>query len=61
MRLWRRQERMDKQYISRLLSQYGLRQILADSNITIVEALEVLEELGFIDLEQYGDEHGADD
>jgi hypothetical protein len=61
MRLWRRQERMDKQYISKLLSQYGLRQILADSNITIVEALEVLEELGFIDLEQYGDEHGADD
>ena len=61
MRLWRRQERMDKQYISRLLSQYGLRQILADSSITIVEALEVLEELGFIDLEQYGDEHGADD
>jgi len=60
MRLWRRQERMDKQYISKLLSQYGLRQILADSNITIVEALEVLEELGFIDLEQYGDEHGAD-
>ncbi len=61
MRLWRRQERMDRQYISKLLSQYGLRQILADSNITIVEALEVLEELGFIDLEQYGDEHGADD
>ena len=61
MRLWRRQERMHKQYISKLLSQYGLRQILADSNITIVEALEVLEELGFIDLEQYGDEHGADD
>jgi DNA-binding GntR family transcriptional regulator len=52
---------MDRQYISKLLSQYGLRQILADSNITIVEALEVLEELGFIDLEQYGDEHGADD
>ena len=52
---------MDKQYISKLLSQYGLRQILADSNITIVEALEVLEELGFIDLEQYGDEHGTDD
>jgi len=61
MRLWRRQERMDRQYISKLLSQYGLRQILADSNITIVEALEVLEELGFIDLEQYGDEHGTDD
>jgi hypothetical protein len=30
--------------------------LLADSNITVVEALEVLDELGFIDLEQYKDQ-----
>lgn len=45
-----------KRYISELLSKYGLRQILVDSNITIVEALEILEELGFVDLEQYQEE-----
>ena len=50
-----------KQYISTLLQKYGLRQLLADSNITIVEALEILDELGFIDLEQYRNEDGADD
>lgn len=42
-----------KQYISYLLKTYGLRQLLADSNITIVEALEILDQLGFIDLDQY--------
>jgi hypothetical protein len=50
---------MDKHYISELLQQYGLRQILSDSNITVVDALEILDELGFIDLEQYKD--GTDD
>jgi hypothetical protein len=45
-----------KHYISYLLKTYGLRQLLADSNITVVEALEVLDELGFIDLEQYKDQ-----
>ena len=50
-----------KQYISYLIQRYGVRQILADNNITIVEAFEVLDELGFIDLEQYRNEDGSDD
>lgn len=45
-----------RQYINYLLKTYGLRQILDDNNITVVEALEILDELGFIDLEQYKDE-----
>ena len=44
-----------RQYINYLLKTYGLRQILDDNNITVVEALEILDELGFIDLEQYKD------
>jgi len=59
MRLWKWSAQMDKHYISELLQKYGLRQILSDSNITIVDALEILDELGFIDLEQYKD--GTDD
>jgi len=59
MRLWKWSGQMDKHYISKLLQDYGLRQILDDSNITIVDALEILDELGFIDLEQYED--GRDD
>jgi len=50
-----------KQYISYLIQRYGVRQILADSNTTIVEAFEILDELGFIDLEQYRNEDGSDD
>ena len=50
-----------KQYISYLIQKYGVRQILADSNLTIVEAFEILDELGFIDLEQYKEEDGPDD
>ena len=45
-----------RQYINYLLKTYGLRQILDDNKITVVEALEILDELGFIDLEQYKDE-----
>jgi len=52
---------MDKRYISKILSDYGLQRILADNGITIVEALEVLEELRFIDLEQYRNQDGPDD
>jgi hypothetical protein len=50
-----------KQYINYLIQKYGVRQLLADSSFTIVEALEVLDELGFIDLEQYRNEDGSDD
>lgn len=45
-----------KRYISELISKYGVRQLLDDSNITIIEALEILWELGFLDLSQYDEE-----
>jgi len=44
---------MNKRIIKQLLKDYGLRQILEDNNISIVEVLQVLDELGYLDLEQY--------
>lgn len=40
-------------FIKQLLRDYGLRQILQDNNISIVEVLQILDELGYLDLEQY--------
>ncbi len=47
-----------RRFIKDILVNYGLAQVLRDNQITIVEVIEVLEELGYINLEQYDDRHG---
>jgi len=42
-------------HITELIDLYGLDRILEDSQITLAEALDILDELGFVCLEQYGD------
>ncbi len=46
--------RQDK--IEELLENYGLERILEDNQLTLREALDILEELGFLNLEMYYDE-----
>jgi len=42
-------------HITELIDLYGLDRILEDSQITLAEALDILDELGFVCLEQYND------
>jgi hypothetical protein len=50
-------EAMNKRlnHITELIEAYGLDRILEDNQITLPEALDILDELGFVCLEQYGD------
>jgi len=48
-------------HITELIDLYGLDRILEDSQITLAEALDILDELGFVCLEQYGDYDVDDD
>ena len=41
--------------ITELIELYGLERILEDSQITLAEALDILDELGFVYLDQYDD------
>lgn len=44
---------MTKSEIEDLLDKYGLERILEDSGLVIADVIDILEETGFIDLEQY--------
>ena len=44
---------MTKREIEDLLDKYGLDMILEDSGLVMTDVIDILEELGFIDLEQY--------
>jgi len=44
---------MTKSEIEDLLDRYGLYRILEDSGLVMADVIDILEELGFIDLEQY--------
>lgn len=44
---------MQPNQIAEILELYGLERILEDNQITLVEAIEILEELQFLDLEMY--------
>ena len=44
---------MTEDNIKRILEQYGLRRILSDNRISLVQMLDVLESLGYINLEMY--------
>ena len=44
---------MTKSEINEILDAYGLEMILEDSGLVIADVVDILEELGFIDLEQY--------
>lgn len=50
----------DKTYeeVLDLIEAYGFETILTDNNIKQAEALMLLDELGFLDLEMYEDDHG---
>lgn len=42
-------------HITELIDLYGLDRLLQDSQITLAEAMDILDELGFVCLEQYDD------
>ena len=43
------------EHITELIELYGLERILEDSQITLAEVLDILDELGFVYLDQYDD------
>jgi hypothetical protein len=47
---------MQKEQIQRLIEDYGLKNILADHNLTMWKVLEILDNLGYIYLERYEQE-----
>ena len=47
---------MTKSEINEILDAYGLERILEDNGHVIADVVDILEELGFIDLEQYRDD-----
>ena len=51
---------MKKKKIYDCLERYGLDRILEDNQITLLDCLDILEELGFICLEMYEDEELPD-
>jgi hypothetical protein len=44
-----------KERIKALIEAYGYQRILADHNLTLWKALEILDDLGYIYLERYED------
>ena len=42
--------------VSKMMKQYGFRQILADHDLTPAEVIQVLHDHGYINLERYEDE-----
>ena len=51
---------MRRHYIKKVLETYGLSRVLRDNGITIYEALEILEDLYFLDLDMYDDDNYDD-
>ena len=49
------------EHITELIDLYGLERILEDSQVTLAEALDILDELGFVYLEQYDACYVGDD
>ena len=48
------------EYITELIETYGLEQILCDAELTLPQVLDLLDELGYLYLEQYEGEVNAD-
>jgi hypothetical protein len=46
---------MRKEEVEYILEAYGLDRILEDNQMKLVDILEILNDLGYIDLEQYED------
>lgn len=51
---------MRSQFIKEILKTYGSSQILKDHNLTVVDVMDILDDLQFIDLEIYVDEAEKD-
>ena len=51
---------MRSQFIKQVLKTYGTSQILRDHNLTVVDVMDILDDLQFIDLEIYVDEAEKD-
>jgi len=47
---------MKKEEVEYILEAYGLDRILEDNQMELVDILEILNDLGYIDLEQYNHE-----
>lgn len=47
---------MKKEEVEYILEAYGLDRILEDNQMELVEILEILNDLGYLDLEQYENE-----
>jgi len=47
---------MRKEEVEYILEAYGLDRILEDNQMDLVDILEILSDLGYIDLEQYNHE-----
>lgn len=48
------------EYITELIETYGLEQILCDAELTLPQALDLLDELGYLYLDLYESETNAD-
>jgi hypothetical protein len=47
---------MDRKEIKTLLDKYGIKHILKESELTLLDMLEILSDLGYINLEKYEEE-----
>ena len=49
---------MTKEEVEYILEAYGLDRILEDNQMELVDILDILNDLGYLDLEQYYDDSG---
>jgi len=48
---------MTKEEVEYILEAYGLDRILEDNQMELVDILDILNDLGYLDLEQYEDDN----
>lgn len=47
---------MNKQRIEEMVEAYGLERLLEDNQMTLVDMLDIMENLGYLELEMYEEE-----